>query len=631
VDRHIVIGTAGHIDHGKTALVKALTGTDTDRWEEEKRRGITIDLGFAVLDLAPGVTASVVDVPGHEDFVRNMVAGATGIDVALLVVAADEGLMPQTTEHLSIVEFLGVRAGVVAITKCDLVEEDWLDLVEADLGERLDASSVEWKSIVRTSAVTEQGRSDLLSALADAAADAAVRSQQEVFRMPVDRVFSVAGAGTVVTGTTWSGSVEVGGDVRVMPGDGRARVRGVEVHGSSVSAALPGRRTALALAGLARQEVARGHVVVAGQSWRESTNIDVTVTLLPGVKTLTQRSRVRLHLGTAEIMARVTPAGQDIRSGSRSFARLRLEAPLVCRWGDRAVIRSYSPMTTIGGCVVADPWPPLRPRRPVDLERKASSDPVERLEAFVASSGPRGILPDELTVRLGIAPAEVTEVVAAAEDVTSVAGRLVAPEVVSGARDATLSTLSEYHRKRPLDPGMPRDLLRQRLRDEGLADHVLQELAAEGLIAIEGKTARLSNHEPKLSDQQVDVGVMVVADLAAAGSEGRARSELESSLQIAVSADLLEYLTRSGKVVRISKGRYYEAGALDRLLLAVLGVVEREGRAAPARLREETGLSRKYLIPVLEWMDSQSLTVRDGDARRLGPRAKEVLKPVDSG
>jgi selenocysteine-specific elongation factor len=227
LERHVVIGTAGHIDHGKTALVKSLTGTDTDRWEEEKRRGITIDLGFAVLPLASDLTASIVDVPGHEDFVRNMVAGATGIDVALLVVAADEGMMPQTNEHLAILELLGVRAGVAAITKCDLVEDEWLELVEADIAERLEASSVQWKATVRTSAVTDLGGDELRAALASAATESAVRSQQDLFRMPVDRVFSVSGAGTVITGTTWSGSVTVGEDVRVLPGKQKARVRAV--------------------------------------------------------------------------------------------------------------------------------------------------------------------------------------------------------------------------------------------------------------------------------------------------------------------------------------------------------------------------------------------------------------------
>jgi selenocysteine-specific elongation factor len=631
LERHVVIGTAGHIDHGKTALVKSLTGTDTDRWEEEKRRGITIDLGFAVLPLASDLTASIVDVPGHEDFVRNMVAGATGIDVALLVVAADEGMMPQTNEHLAILELLGVRAGVAAITKCDLVEDEWLELVEADIAERLEASSVQWKATVRTSAVTDLGGDELRAALASAATESAVRSQQDLFRMPVDRVFSVSGAGTVITGTTWSGSVTVGEDVRVLPGKQKARVRAVEVHGVSHEAALPGRRTALALVGLGRGELARGHVVVSDSSWRESTAVDAVVTLLPGAKPLTQRSRVRLHLGTAEVMARVTPATGEIVPGVPAGARLRLEVPLVCRWGDRAVIRSYSPMTTIGGCVVVDPWPPSRPRRPVDLPAKAAAEATKRLEAFVLGAGLRGLDVSELSVRVGLTPGEAGAVVESAREAVRAAGRLVSRAVLTDSEAATLRLLTEYHIKRPLDPGMPRGLIRQALRDEGIADHVLQALSDCGQIAIEGKTARLVEHVPRPSYEQAGLGSKILAQLDGAGPKGRSLSELEAGIGGTVSRDLVEFYVRSGEVVRVAKERYYNRGALDRLLLQILRVVDQAGRASPAQLREETGLTRKHLIPVLEWMDGMSLTRRDGDTRGLGPAADKVLNPVDSG
>lgn len=631
MERHVVVGTAGHIDHGKTALVKALTGTDTDRWEEEKRRGITIDLGFAVLALGPGLVCSIVDVPGHEDFIRNMVAGATGIDVALLVVAADEGMMPQTHEHLAILELLGVRTGVVAVSKCDLVETDWLELVVSDLSDRLAQSSVRWESVVRTSVVTGQGTDDLREALAHAAAGAAERSERDLFRMPVDRVFSVAGAGTVVTGTTWTGTIGVGDEVIVLPGGKKARVRGVEVHGRSLEAALPGRRTALALAGLGREQLTRGHVVVAEGGWRECTAVDAIVTLLPGAKPLTQRSRVRLHLGTAEVMARVTPAGQEVVPGTPAAARLRLESPVVCRWGDRAVLRAYSPMETIGGCVVADPWPPLRPRRPLDLAAKADSDPVRRLQAFVATAGPRGISREELTVRLGLAPGEVARVIEPARGVIPAAGRLIAPVVLEAARDATLRALEEYHRGRPLDRGMPRELLRQAVKDDALADHVQQMLHEEGVVAIEGKTTRLIGHVAQLSGEQADAADRVLQELAVAESEGRSLQELNRVLDVPVERDLLEFLVERGDVERVAKERYYQRAALDRLLLQILHAVERFGRASPAQLRDETGLTRKFLIPVLEWMDGQALTRRDGDTRVLGPAAGEVLKAVDTG
>ncbi|HEY6854465.1 MAG TPA: selenocysteine-specific translation elongation factor, partial [Gemmatimonadales bacterium] len=277
--RRFVIGTAGHIDHGKTALVKALTGVDTDRWEEEKRRGITIDLGFAPLPLGDGLEASVVDVPGHEGFVRNMLAGATGIDLALLVIAADEGVMPQTEEHLAIVELLGVRRGIPVITKRDLVDDDWLELIRTEVAQRLGASRIRWAPPVAVSSVSGAGLDDLRGALATAAQDLAARPAEDLFRLPIDRVFAVAGAGTVVTGTTWSGTVAVGESVQLLPLDRAVRVRSIEVHGRAAERAVPGRRTALALVGVERDELARGHVAVRGDGWRATTLLDAAVEL----------------------------------------------------------------------------------------------------------------------------------------------------------------------------------------------------------------------------------------------------------------------------------------------------------------------------------------------------------------
>src|SRR5437867_1395499 len=304
--RRFVIGTAGHIDHGKTALVKALTGVDTDRWEEEKRRGITIDLGFAPLPLDDAIQASVVDVPGHEGFVRNMLAGATGIDVALLVIAADEGLMPQTEEHLAIVELLGVRRGIPVITKRDLVDADWLDLIRAEVANRLAGSRIRWAPPVAVSSVSGAGLDDLRTALTAAAQDLGERPAEDLFRLPIDRVFAVAGAGTVVTGSTWSGSVAVGESVHLLPLDRPARVRSIEVHGQAAERAVPGRRTALALVGVERDELERGHVAVRGDGWRATSLLDAAVELLPSArKPLASRTRVRVHLGTAEVLARV--------------------------------------------------------------------------------------------------------------------------------------------------------------------------------------------------------------------------------------------------------------------------------------------------------------------------------------
>ncbi len=627
MSRHVVIGTAGHVDHGKTALVKALTGVDTDRWEEEKRRGITIDLGFAALALGGGLAASIVDVPGHEDFVRNMVAGATGIDLALLVVAADESVMPQTVEHVAILDFLGVRTGVVALAKADLVDAAWLDLVRSDVAERLAASRVRWEAIVPVSAVTGAGLPDLLEALRHAAATLPERSADDLFRLPVDRAFSVAGAGTVVTGTTWSGTVRVGGDVAVWPGPLAARVRSVQVHGVSRPTAEPGRRTALALTGVERDVVARGSVVVAGRGWRASARLDVMLTLLPRAPVLTQRSRVRVHLGTAEVLARITPAAERIVPGETAAARLRLEQPVVARWGDRMVVRSYSPVTTIGGAVVADPWPPARPRRPEGLERLLG-EAEERLARAVERSATHGVPLADLPVRLGIPPAEVPAVLGRVEHrlVTRIDDRLVGSAEVARLRDRALEALAAHHRDEPLAPGMSREAVRQRLGDAAIADHILAGLAASGAVVLDGATARLAGHVTRLDEATQQLATTIGNALRSAGFEGKTAAELADLGDRQAVEAMLEYLVRDKAVTRVGRERFLDARVVEGIVERVAAILRDRGAVGPADLRDTLGLTRKFSIPLLEWMDGQGYTVRAGDFRREGPRLTSGAK-----
>ena len=396
--RRFVVGTAGHIDHGKTALVKALTGVDCDRWEEEQRRGITIDLGFAPLLLGDDVEASVVDVPGHEGFVRNMLAGATGIDVVLLVIAADEGIMPQTEEHLAIVELLGVTRGVPVLTKCDLAEPEWLEMVRAEVTARLRSSPVRWEPVIAASALVGTGVDELRAALRRAAAGTPERPDRDWFRLPIDRVFALPGAGTVVTGSTWSGTVSVGETVTLLPLGRPARVRSIQVHGAPATVAGPGRRTALALVGADRTELARGDVAVTGTGWSATTAIDATVELLPGAgRPVAPRTRVRVHLGTAEVLARAARGG-PIAPGARGLVRFLLETPLVARGGDRFIIRSYSPVTTIGGGIVLDPTPPQNIPLP-DRRLGLDQSPAERLSVWAQEADLAALPIPSLAVR----------------------------------------------------------------------------------------------------------------------------------------------------------------------------------------------------------------------------------------
>ena len=624
--RRFVIGTAGHIDHGKTALVKALTGVDTDRWEEEKRRGITIDLGFAPLPLGDDVQASVVDVPGHEGFVRNMLAGATGIDVALLVIAADEGIMPQTEEHLAIVELLGVRRGIPVITKRDLVDAEWLELVQGEVATRLAASRIRWERAVAVSALTGEGLDELRSALGRVAADLVERPAADLFRLPIDRVFAVAGAGTVVTGSTWSGGVAVGESVRLLPLGRDARVRSIEVHGESAARAVPGRRTALALVGVDKSELARGDVAVTGPGWHATGMLDASVELLPGAhKPLASRTRVRVHLGTAEILARVVQT-RAIGPGETGQARLLLETPLVARGGDRFVLRSFSPVTTIGGGVVLDPFPPQRTR----LRRRRivpDQTPAQRLEALVVEAGLAGVATETLAVRLGVAPRRVTTVIADVGDGLLVLDEtLVASAAVTAEAARLAEVLRRHHKEHPLDPGMSLQALRAGVGGGAASSPppaaVVDAVLAQGVrgrkLEIVESVARVPGWRPAFDARSSGARDQVARRVVEAKWQVPTVAELERELPNAPVRAVLAHLAREGVVEQMDQERYAAAPALAEFRAALEATLTELGSATPAELRDRLGLTRKYLIPLLEWADRRGVTRRTGDARVLG-------------
>ncbi|MCY7380437.1 MAG: selenocysteine-specific translation elongation factor, partial [Gemmatimonadaceae bacterium] len=447
----MILGTAGHIDHGKTTLVRALTGVDTDRLPEEKRRGITIDLGFAPLVLDGIGTLGVVDVPGHEAFVRTMVAGATGIDLALLVVAADEGVMPQTREHLSILSLLGVQSGVVALTKSDLVDAEWLALVEEDVRATLGATSLANASLVPVSATTGAGLDALRGALAEAAREGPSRATDDIFRLPIDRAFTVKGTGTVVTGTVWSGALGRDATVRLLPADVLVRVRALHSYGHAVEQVQAGDRAAVALASVDLAHVARGAVLVQGSAWRSSRVLRADVALLADApRALGPRSRVRLHLGTSEASARLVGAGGALAPGAGAAARVVLDAPIVARAGDRFVLRSASPVATMGGGVVLDPLAPLRARAWPAEPRS----PEVLLARVVAESGAIGVSVAELPVRLGVSPARA-DVLVGTLGAWRVGDRLIGETACRLLSADALAVLTAFHAEQPLEPGAP--------------------------------------------------------------------------------------------------------------------------------------------------------------------------------
>ena len=607
-----VVGTAGHIDHGKTALVKALTGVDTDRWEEEKRRGITIDLGFAPLPLPGGIKASVVDVPGHEGFVKNMLAGATGIDVALLVIAADEGMMPQTEEHLAIVELLGIRRGIPVLTKRDLVDDDWLALVRTEVAQRLARSKVQWSAPVAVSALKTAGLEELKQALVEVVKGLHERPSDDLFRLPIDRVFALPGAGTVVTGSTWSGTVAAGDNVRLLPLNREVRVRSIQVHSRDAEHAGPGRRTALALVGVDKEELERGHVAVTGAGWAATTTLDVSLELLPGVKKpLAVRTRIRVHLGTAEVLARVAQV-RSIAPGETARARLLLERPLVARGGDRFVVRSFSPVTTIGGGSVLDPFPPKRPR---------VSERGFTLAQFVEEAGLRGVDVSGLPVRLGISPSDMARTIdAAGKGILSVGETLVSRRAIVAAIDRLAAVVAAHHEEHPLDPGLPLGALRAAVNAplhvvDLLVEHGVKKQAWE--LTEGGAAVRKPGWQAALKARAGEASGRLAQRLADARWQIPTVAELEKEFSDPTVPALLAHLAREGSVERVDQERYAQKQALEEFRRAVEDTLRELGTATPAQFRDRLGLTRKYLIPLLEWADRRGITSRQGDTRVL--------------
>ncbi len=615
----MIVGTAGHIDHGKTALVRALTGVDTDRLPEEKRRGITIELGFAPLALDGVGTAGVVDVPGHEAFVRTMLAGATGIDVALLVVAADEGVMPQTREHLAILELLGVRAAVVALTKCDLVDDDWLALVTDDVRGALAHTALAEAPIVPTSVRGPRGIPELRAALAAAAAGMGHRRGDDLFRLPVDRAFTVRGTGTVVTGTVWSGGLAGDGLVRLLPSGRSARVRLLQTHGREVERIGPGARAAVALAGVDVDAVGRGTVLVDDEAWLASSLWRADVALLADAPhALGPRTAVRLHLATSEVGARVVVADGALGPGERRAARLVLDAPLAARAGDRFVLRGGSPLTTIGGGVVRDPLPPGRRVRPW-LAPDASVD--ERLRLVLAEAGAEGVPRAVLPLRLGGTPADAVALADRSAGVLAVGARLVASDVVDAVAARALAAVDAHHAASPLEPGISRQALRAVLgAPADVADLVLARLRDAGTVQLDGARVRRAGWVATPSAAQRRVLEALEHRLASVGLEPPTVAELTAEFGAEVPA-LLALGQRDGRLVAFDSERTVAADALHRGIALLAERCTPGEIYPPGTLREMLGISRKYLMSMLEYLDREGLTDRVAEGRRWRGRA----------
>ena len=617
--KNIIVGTAGHIDHGKTALVKALTGIDADRLEEEKRRGITIDLGFAHLQLTPALRFGFVDVPGHERFVKNMLAGVGGIDLVLFVIAADESIKPQTREHFDICRLLGIRRGVIALTKSDLVEPDLLDLVRLEVSELLAGSPLADAPMVPVSSVTGAGLDELRRELARVAAAVPEKNAAGHFRLPIDRAFSVKGFGTVVTGTLISGSVAKEQEVELYPAGRRLRVRGVQVHGSAAECASAGQRTAINLADIEPGELARGDVLSEPGRFRAVRALDCRLDLLPSAKSLKNRAPVHFHSGTAEIEAEVRLLGgaAALQPGGWSYARLVLREPALLLPGDRFIIRMFSPVMTIGGGVIVDNGA-RRYRQGDDaaarLDVLSGPDAAARVSLLVKEA-PFGLALPDLVARTGLLEAEIAA--AARQLVTLPQGWFVDRAWFQQTRERLVRATREFHQRNPLAPGIPRQDLRSRELSEAppfLLDALLAE--TRELVA-EGEMVRLRSHQVVLREDEETARAAIEHAFEQAGlaSPGVAEVLARAGVETSRARTLLQILLREKRLVRVSEDLVFHRSAIDNLRR--LMAQRKSERFNVAAFKDWTGVSRKYAIPLLEYLDREHITRREGDERRV--------------
>lgn len=648
------IGTAGHVDHGKSTLVTALTGIDPDRLAEEKARGMTIDLGFAWLTLPSGREASIVDVPGHESFIKNMLAGVGGIDVALLVVAADEGVMPQTAEHLAILDLLRVRTGVVALTKSDLVDDEWLELVREEVAETLKPTTLAGAPIIACSAVTRVGLPDLLAAL-DAALDASpARRDLGRPRLPIDRVFTITGFGTVVTGTLQDGALRLGQDVQIQPVGLRTRIRGLQAHKHAVEVGEPGGRLAVNLAGVAKSDIARGQVLMLPQALRPTTALDVRLDVIAGApRPIAHNMELDVYAGAAEVPARAVLLDSDeIGPGESGWVQLRLRRPLLVARGDRFIVRIPSPSMTVGGGVVVDPWARRHKRHEAvvlaRLDVLAHGDPEEvalaalRPDASVAkarkattSGAYGGREPAELERTSGLSAEDIAaalEALYVRGAALRVGGTVYAADQWQRLRDDAMRLTSEYHRHYPLRPGMPREEWRSRLgltpREAG--DALLALGAAGDLVEVAGSASggsagrgafvKLVTYEPRLSAEQERTVAEMLARFRREPFAPPTRADVEDALGSELTAALIE----RGDLVRISDAILLDRAAYGEARRLIVAHLRAHERLTVAEARDLLGTSRKYMVAILEHFDERRVTRRLGDDRVLGPNAPAV-------
>jgi selenocysteine-specific elongation factor len=632
--KQIILGTAGHIDHGKTSLIKAMTGIDTDRLKEEKERGITIELGFASLDLPSGQHLGIVDVPGHEKFVKNMVAGATGIDIVAMVIAADEGVMPQTREHMEICTLLGVQQGLIAMTKTDLVDEEWLELAQEDIREFSRGTFLENSPILPVSSATGQGIPELIGALDEIAGHIPPRNPSSLFRLPIDRVFSMKGFGTVITGTLISGKVEVGETIMIYPSGITSKVRGIQVHNQSANSAAAGLRTAINFQGLDKAAVMRGEVLSTPGALTASYMVDVSFHYLASnQKPLKNRTLIRFHTGTSEVLGYLILLDHDeLPPGQSAVAQLRLESPVALVKDDRFVVRSYSPVRTIGGGQILNPIPQkhkrLKPEVNRGLQHLADNEPESIIAYHIEQAGYSGVsfshlkimtnLPDkQLEHQLQHLMSQKTLIQTDRESRT-----FIHQTTFNTLKQKISEHLVNYHGVNPLKAGMPKEELKSKfplLADSKLFNLVLNQMIKDQQIVQEEKTVRLASHQVSLGRDQADIRDGIVKIYQEGGLQPPYFRDVIKELGASPdhAKDVLMLLVEEGQIIKTKDDLYFHVKAVDALKRKLVEFLKINGEIDTPRFKEMTGVSRKYVIPLIEYFDANNVTLRVGDSRKL--------------
>lgn len=631
--KHVIVGTAGHIDHGKTTLIKALTGVDTDRLKEEKKRGISIELGFAEFKLPSGQVAGVVDVPGHERFVKNMLAGATGIDLLLLVVAADDGVMPQTKEHLAIADLLGVKRAVVALTKADLVEEEWLEIVQDDVRSVLKGTLFEGAPIVPVSPLAGFGLEKLVAEIDEAVREVLPKDTDAPYRLPIDRIFTLKGVGTVVTGTLWSGEISPEMQVRILPRDLSARVRSVQIHGHRVEKASAGQRVALNLVGVGSGEIERGDVVLPLGYLSLSRMFDAKLHLLSDAsKPLKSGVRVRVHHGTQEAMGRIILLdAQEIPPGESTYVQIRLEKPMVPKFDDKFIIRSYSPIHTIGGGRILDSCP-LKHRRfsPGTLERMKILEkgyPAEMVELIFVGAKFHPLDKKAIVDRSGLSEEVVEEALATLVRDGAVrslggGGFFISAAGYDEIKSDVVAFLERYHVESPLSTGAKKEMVRAKVLPSlspGLADIIFADLLASGTVSQEGDALRhpLVATEPSPAHREMcDKIEKLLFEQRFTPPLLNEVSELLGITQ-EEAREYLRMLLSQGEVVRVRHDLYFHGAIFEEIKDKVVSFLGEREKIGPGEFKDLLGVSRKYALPLLEYLDAQRITRRVGNDRVL--------------